>query len=162
MTPVSRIWLLLLGLSTAILTGVLSFLALARGGVPLLATPFLVPLFAIFAVTLWWAGLHVRRYKERKPTWVTALSAMRIAVAARASAYVSAASAGVLLGVLAASLTRIAAPFMVTNSLSASFGCVAALFWCVLAVVVERWCIADGDDDQEDPGEIVQTSASPA
>ncbi|MBB6334011.1 DUF3180 domain-containing protein [Schaalia hyovaginalis] len=162
MTPISRLRLLGLGVGAAVLTGAASLALVSSGGSPLLIAPLLAPLFAVFGLVLGWAGLHVRRFKDRKRTWVTPLAAMRIAIAARASGYVASAAAGVLAGVLVASLGRIEAPLMASNALAAGFACAGALWWCVVAVVVERWCIADIDDDSKDPGEVARPSASPA
>lgn len=161
MTPISWLRLLVLGLTAALLTGAASFALVTAGRAPLLVAPLLGPLFAVFALVLGWSGLHVRRFKDRKRTWVTPLAAMRIAVAARASGYVASTTAGVLAGVLVASLDRIGAPLMASNALASGVACACALGWCVVAVVVERWCVADIDDDTEGPGEA-RPSASPA
>ncbi len=162
MTPLS--WLRLLGLAclTATLTGVASFALVSAGGSPLLIAPLLAPLFALFGLLLGWAGLHVRRFKDHKRTWVTPLAAMRIAIAARASGYVASVATGVLAGVLCASLGRVEAPLMASNALASGLACAGSLWWCLVAVVVERWCIADIDEDSDDPGEVARPSASPA
>ena len=161
MTPLSWRRLALFSISAAALVAAIGFIALAFGGSPLLITPLLALLLLALAGLLLWAGLHVRRYKAGKRTWVTPLHAMRIAVAARASALVSSLVLGALLGILATSLARVTASSMAANALASGLALVAALAWCASALVVERWCLADGEDEDEHP-DAQRPSASPA
>ena len=50
---------------------------------------------------------------------------------------------------------------MMRNALACAFGIATGLLWCVIAVVVERWCIID-EDDHEDGVETQQPTVSPA
>ena len=68
MTPLSRLRLLGLGVGAAVLTAAVTLAVVSSGASPLLVAPLLAPLFAVFGLLLGWAGLHVRRFKERKRT----------------------------------------------------------------------------------------------
>lgn len=161
MRPLSKGGLLLMGALTAALVAGLSLMILASGGSPVLVTPMLAILQLVLAALLLWAGLHVKRFIARKRTWVTPLSAMRIALSARASAIVASLLVGALLGILLASLSRIGAPEMTRNILASGFGAAAGLAWGAVAVIVERWCLID-EDDREDGAEPGRPTASPA
>lgn len=161
MRPLSKGGLLLMGALTAVLVAGLSLMSVASGASPVIVTPMLTILQLLLAALLLWAGLHVKRFIARTRTWVTPLSAMRIALSARASAIVASLLVGALLGILVASLSRIGAPEMMRNVLASAFGAAAGLAWGVIALIVERWCLVD-EDDREDGGEPQQPTVSPA
>lgn len=138
---------------------------LGVGAAPIQPTPLLALLFAVLAGVLLWLGVHVRRLKARRETWMTHLTAARTAVLAHASALVSAASAGVMLGLAAVALGRLEAGYMMRVALYAALVAGAALLWCVSAIVVERWCQVDPDDEAEHSTKDVvadDPSATPA
>lgn len=162
MTPLAMRRLLLYGGATALVVGAAGLLLLGFGGAPPIITPMLPILLLVLAGLLVWAGTGVRRFTARKRTWVTPLAAMRIAVAARASALVASILAGALLGILVTSLARLGAPQMAANALASGLAALAALAWCAAGLLVERWCIVDGDGDDEDGSEPGQPTASPA
>lgn len=118
------------------------------GSNPLLITPWISLLFVIIGVWLLIGGRAVKRLKARKDTWVSAAGAAKIAVLARSSAYVTSGSAGFLGGVALVSATRLWAPAMAQSAITGLFGALTALFACVCAVIVERWCITDSSDDE--------------
>ena len=161
MMPLSKAWLLLMGALSALVSGAIGLMIVASGGSPILVTPMLALLQGLLAVFLLWAGVHVKRFIAHKSTWVNSLNAMRIALGARASAIVASLLVGALLGILVTTLSRIGAPEMMRNALACAFGIAAGLLWCVIAVVVERWCIID-EDDHEDGVETQQPTVSPA
>ncbi len=160
MRPVSKRRLLVYGIVAALVVGAAGLVVVGFGGAPLQITPLLSVLLIVLAALLDWAGLHVKRLKAHQRTWATPLIAMRIAVAARASALVASVVVGALLGVLVASLSRVAAAQMASNALAAGLGVAAGLTWCVIGYIVERWCIVD--DDSEEGPDAGRTTASPA
>lgn len=149
MKPLSWPWLVLYGAVAAFLSATLSFISLTLGGSPATITPFLALLQLLLAALVLWAGHNVRRYKAGKKTWVNALLAMRVAIAARASAIVSSLIVGAVLGIFVTSLARVSASAMAANAVASGLACVAGLAWCVSAVLVERWCLVDGDEDTD-------------
>ena len=161
MMPLSKAWLLLMGALSALVSGAIGLMIVASGGSPILVTPMLALLQGLLAVFLLWAGVHVKRFIAHKSTWVNSLNAMRIALGAWASAIVASLLVGALLGILVATLSRIGAPEMMRNALACAFGIATGLLWCVIAVVVERWCIVD-EDDHEDGVETQRPTVSPA
>lgn len=122
------------------------------GSSPLLVTPWISILFVVIGLWLLVGGRAVKRLKARKDTWVSAAGAAKIAVLARASAYVTSGSAGLLAGIALVSSTRLWAPAMAEGALTGLVGAATALFACICAVVVERWCISDSRDDEGDRG----------
>ena len=89
----------------------------------------------------------MRRLRANKDTWIDAIGAMRVAVFARASAIVGSALAGVLIGVMIVSLTQLEASVMVANAIASGLSGLVGLVWIVVALVVERWCVINPDDD---------------
>ena len=147
MRPVS----VLLVAATGAICGGLAFAATEIGtrvgATPLLITPAPAVLFLVITAFLLWAGVHVRRYRANKDTWIDAIGAMRVAVFARASAIVGSALAGVLIGVMIVSLTQLEASAMVANAIASGLSGLVGLVWIVVALVVERWCVINPDDD---------------
>lgn len=128
---------------------------------PFTVTPLIAALFVVLAVWLWVGGRAVKRLKARQKTWVTPMGATRVAVLARSSAYVCAVCAGILIGVAAVSFTRLWAPAMAFAAWSSLAGGVSALLACVVAVVVERWCVDTSGDDEDGQG-VRRKGPSPA
>ena len=147
MKPLSVTWVLLVGFVCAALS-FLNFLAYMRtGGTPLIVTPGPAVVFAVATALLIWSGLAVRRLRAGKDTWIDAIGAMRVAVFARTSALVGALLAGILIGVMAVSLTQLEASTMVANAIASGLSSLVGVVWVVVAFVVERWCIIDPDDE---------------
>ena len=118
MKPVSIVWVLAVGLLAVGLSFLGFFAHMREGGTPMIVTPGPAVIFAIATACLIWSGLAVRRLRAGKETWIDAIGAMRVAVFARASAIVGSGLSG-LVGIV----------------------------WCVIAIVVERWCVIDPDDE---------------
>lgn len=97
----------------------------------------------------------MRRLRAGKDTWIDAIGAMRVAVFARASALVGSGLTGFLLGVMAVSLVQLEAPAMLSNAIGAGLSGLVGVVWCVIAIVVERWCVINPDDEG-------QTSSTPS
>lgn len=132
----------------ALAVGALGAALLVRyGSGPLTVTPWTSLLFVLIGVWLLIGGRAVKKLKSREDTWVSPVGAARIAVLARACAYVMSGSCGFLAGVAIVSATRLWAPAMAHAALVGLVGSVTALFACVCAVLVERWCIDDGAED---------------
>ena len=119
MKPLAITWLLLVGVVSAALSFLGFFAHMRTGGTPMIVTPGPGVVFAVATAILIWSGMAVRRLRAGKDTWIDAIGAMRVAVFARTSALVGAGLAGVLIGVV----------------------------WVIVALVVERWCIINPDDD---------------
>ncbi len=119
------------------------------GSAQLVVTPWISLLFVAIGVWLLVGGRGVRRLKARKETWVTAPGAARIAALARATSYVASGSSGFLLGTAVVAFTRLWAPAMATAAWTGLAGGLTALFACISACVVERWCIDTSSDDQD-------------
>ncbi|WP_022868572.1 DUF3180 family protein [Schaalia vaccimaxillae] len=160
MKPISLLGLAGIGVATGAISAVVTFMMITVGGSPVIITPFLAVLMLCIAGTLWWAGLHVRRFRSDKDTWMTALAAARVAAAARASCAVGALMCGGLLGIAVACLMRMDAAAMLQNALAAGLAAVAAGVLTSVGVVVERWCTLEPDDDQDAGGQT--PTASPA
>lgn len=147
MRPVS----VLLVAATGAICGGLAFAATEIGtrvgATPLLITPAPAVLFLVITAFLLWAGVHVRRYRASKDTWIGALGALRVAVAARASSMVGAGLTGILIGLTGSSLAHAEAAVMAQNAIAAGLSALAGLVWTVSAVVVERWCVIKPDDE---------------
>lgn len=147
MKPVSIVWVAAVGLVAAGLS-FLGFLAhMRQGGTPMIVTPGPAVIFAIATACLIWSGLAVRRLRAGKDTWIDAIGAMRVAVFARTSALVGAGLVGVLIGVMGVSLTQLEAAPMVSNAIASGVSSVVGVVWVIVALVVERWCIINPDDD---------------
>ncbi len=137
----------------ALAVGALGSALLVRfGSGPLVVTPWTSLLFILIGVWLLIGGRAVKRLKARQDTWVSPVGAARIAMLARASAYVMSGSGGFLAGVALVSATRLWAPAMAQSALASLIGFLTALFACVCAVLVERWCIDEGGEDDGSGG----------
>ena len=147
MKPLSIAWVGLVGVVSAALS-FLGFLAHMRvGNTPLIVTPGPAVLFALATALLIWSGLAVRRLRADKETWINALGAMPVAVFARASALVGSALTGILAGVMAVSLLQVSTPAMASNAIAAGLSALVGLVWVIVAIVVERWCVINPDDE---------------
>ncbi|MDC4233521.1 DUF3180 domain-containing protein [Actinomyces sp. B33] len=160
MRPVAIASLIGICLAVGVLAAILTGVTIVLGGSPLAVTPLLAVLLLVLAALLWWAGSHVRRYRAKKPTWVDGPTAMRIAVIARASAYVGAGVAGALLGSAGAGLMRVGADAVLLTIVASTLTAIASVVWSALGVLVERWCLVDPRDD--DGPESTDAAASPA
>ena len=154
MKPVSIVWVLVVALAAAGLSFLGFFAHMRAGGTPMIVTPGPAVVFAIATACLICSGLAVRRLRAGKDTWIDAIGAMRVAVFARASALVSGLT-GFLLGVMAVSLVQLEAPAMLSNAIGAGLSGLVGVVWCVIAIVVERWCVINPDDEG-------QTSSTPS
>lgn len=147
MKPLSIIRVALVGFACAT-TSFLGFLGLMRtGATPMIVTPGPAVIFAVATACLIWSGLAVRRLRAGKNTWIDAIGAMRVAVFARASAYVGAILTGSLVGVMAVSLTQLDAAAMTANAIGSGLSALVGAVWVIVALVVERWCIINPDDE---------------
>ena len=113
----------------------------------MIVTPGPGVVFAVATAILIWSGMAVRRLRAGKDTWIDAIGAMRVAVFARTSALVGAGLVGVLIGVMGVSLTQLEAAPMVSNAIASGVSSVIGVVWVIVALVVERWCIINPDDD---------------
>ena len=141
MKPLAITWVLLVGVVSAALSFLGFFAHMRTGGTPMIVTPGPGVVFAVATAILIWSGMAVRRLRAGKDTWIDAIGAMRVAVFARTSALVGAGLVGVLIGVMGVSLTQLEAAPMVSNAIA------SGVVWVIVALVVERWCIINPDDD---------------
>ena len=72
---------------------------------------------------------------------------MRVAVFARTSALVGSGLTGILIGVMAVSLTQLEAPAMAANAIGAGLSGLVGMVWTIIAIAIERWCIITPDDE---------------
>ena len=142
MKPLAITWVLLVGVVSAALSFLGFFAHMRTGGTPMIVTPGPGVVFAVATAILIWSGMAVRRLRAGKDTWIDAIGAMRVAVFARTSALV-----GVLIGVMGVSLTQLEAAPMVSNAIASGVSSVIGVVWVIVALVVERWCIINPDDD---------------
>ncbi|QWW19862.1 DUF3180 domain-containing protein [Schaalia sp. 19OD2882] len=164
MKPVAPVLLVVIAVVTGATSGLATAVVLSSGGTPTPPTPFMSVLFVMFALVLVWLGLHVKRLRAHKETWMRPLGAARVAALARASAWVGSLMTGALGGLAAVCLTRMQAQMLVHAALWAGLAAVSALGWGVCAVIVERWCIVDTSDPDSDDerGLFDDASTSPA
>ena len=147
MKPLAITWVLLVGVVSAALSFLGFFAHMRTGGTPMIVTPGPGVVFAVATAILIWSGMAVRRLRAGKDTWIDAIGAMRVAVFARTSALVGAGLVGVLIGVMGVSLTQLEAAPMVSNAIASGVSSVIGVVWAIVALVVERWCIINPDDD---------------
>lgn len=118
-----------------------------RGLNPILISYLIPAILVLCAAGLLWAGWHVRRLKARKTTWMRPLTAMRVALAARAAATVASGCTGLGAGIALAALQRMDATTMAAAARDGLITAGGALILTVCAVIVERWCLIDSDGD---------------
>ena len=147
MKPLAITWVLLVGVVSAALSFLGFFAHMRTGGTPMIVTPGPGVVFAVATAILIWSGMAVRRLRAGKDTWIDAIGAMRVAVFARTSALVGAGLVGVLIGVMGVSLTQLEAAPMVSNAIASGVSSVIGVVWVIVALVIERWCINNPDDD---------------
>lgn len=147
MKPLAITWVLLVGVVSAALSFLGFFAHMRTGGTPMIVTPGPGVVFAVATAILIWSGMAVRRLRAGKDTWIDAIGAMRVAVFARTSALVGAGLGGVLIGVMGVSLTQLEAAPMVSNAIASGVSSVIGVVWVIVALVIERWCIINPDDD---------------
>lgn len=147
MKPLAITWVLLVGVVSAALSFLGFFAHMRTSGTPMIVTPGPGVVFAVATAILIWSGMAVRRLRAGKDTWIDAIGAMRVAVFARTSALVGAGLVGVLIGVMGVSLTQLEAAPMVSNAIASGVSSVIGVVWVIVALVVERWCIINPDDD---------------
>ena len=120
----------------------------ASGNSPLLITPWMALVFLAFALYLLVAGLQVRKYKRGEQNNLSALGAARVAILARVCASLGSVFFGLLVGLMVVGLTRLWAPAMASAALGAGIAAVGAIVLTVIALMVERWCLDQGDSDE--------------
>ncbi len=147
MKPLSGVVLMLLGTAGLIVGAALSFVMLRLAYAPPMITPWLALLFLLIAVAVLAGGRGVRKLKRRQETRVTYLDAARIALFARSAALNGAVFSGFFGGILLVSLFRTWAPATVTAAWGSGAALVGAGVLTVTALIVERWCIDDEDED---------------
>ena len=147
MKPLAITWVLLVGVVSAALSFLGFFAHMRTGGTPMIVTPGPGVVFAVATAILIWSGMAVRRLRAGKDTWIDAIGAMRVAVFARTSALVGAGLVGVLIGVMGVSLTQLEAAPMVSNAIASGVSSVVGVVWVIGALVGERGCIINPDDE---------------
>ncbi|MDO5048613.1 MAG: DUF3180 family protein [Actinomycetaceae bacterium] len=126
----------------------------AVGAVLLLAfptimfTPFTGILFVAVAGALLYFGRKVVALKKDEETNLTATGAMNVAMFAYSSAWVSAAAIGFFAGAILSMVRNFHADYVQTSALGAVLSASGAIVLLVVAVLVERWCQIDDDDEQ--------------
>lgn len=152
MKPLNRALVGSIGVAALAFGALIAALMVRYGSQPLVVTPWISLSFILIGLWLLIGGRAVRNLKAHKETWVSPVGAARIAVFARSSAYVLSGCTGFLMGVAGVGFTRMWAPIMAFAAWSALAGAVTALFACLSAVVVERWCRDVSSDEDGDGG----------
>ncbi len=149
MKPLSVTNLLLVGAAAAVCAACVTVVVVALGAGPILVSPALALSFLLVSALIAWGGVHVKRLRAHRETWMTPLGALRVAMFARASSMAGALFAGGLVGIAGVAFTRLDADAMLATACIASLSACAALVWCVVGAVVERWCVVDPHDDDD-------------
>ena len=150
MKPLSVRSVLLVIVASGVIAGLLTAAVFSVGLGPLRATPYLGLLFVILTGVMAWYGWQVRRLKRGESTRITPVGAMRVAVAARASALVAAGCFGVLAAILIVTLLRPSTSALQMAAMWAGIDGAGAVLWSVVSFIVERWCVIDTDDSSQD------------
>ncbi|MBD3689463.1 DUF3180 family protein [Nanchangia anserum] len=160
MTRLRRPLIAAIAIVAGIVSFVLTWTLVSRGGTPLLVSPFLAVPVALAALGLIQAGRGVLKLKQRKPTRVTPTQAATIALTAHAAAIVGALLSGHMAAQCAVALLSGDSQMMREQAIGSAVTGIAGIVVTVIAVLVESWCIIDDDDDDVSGGAGVQ--ASPA
>lgn len=143
------------------LAAMVSAFLVSSGHSPFLVTPWMALVFLGFAAYLLAAGLQVRKYKRGERTNLTALGAARTAMLARTCAILGSVFCGLLVGVALIGLMRLWAPATAASAVGAGVAAAGALVMAVIAVVVERWCLDQSDDKDQDASRKDPKSGQP-
>ena len=151
MKPLSVAWLIGLGLLGVGAGAIYTAVVVSFGASPSVPTLLLVALFAGLAGALCYLGRQVKRLKTKSATWMTPIAAARTAAFARASTLAAPICAGLSLGKVLVALGRTDADYMFRIVIFGSLVALSALLWCIVAAIVERWCVVEGDDEEQPP-----------
>lgn len=110
-------------------------------------TPFLGLLFVVIAVGLWIYGRKVLALKEGQRGVMASTTATNIAVFAYVSAWLGAGFLGLLIGLMLPMLADLEAQYVRQAVNGSAVGAAGACALLVVAIIVERWCQLDDDDD---------------
>ncbi|MDO5729665.1 MAG: DUF3180 family protein [Actinomycetaceae bacterium] len=135
----------------AAIVGVLGFLLhysfKVRALTYIAPTPFLGLLFILIACGLWYYGRKVLALKNGNRDAISVTSATNVAVFAYASAWIGAGFTGLLIGLVLPMLSDLESSYVESAVMGALQAGVGAFSLTVVAVVVERWCHIDEDDE---------------
>lgn len=140
------------GLLGLVLTAAFSVVMLTLGFPPFMVSPLGGVASIVLAILLLVAGNGVRRLREGKTTRMTPIWAFRIALLARASAWVNATIVGCWTGLALSLLPWIEAVGARSAALWALFAALCALAWTIVGIIVERWCQIDSDEPDNEGG----------
>ncbi|EPD31114.1 DUF3180 family protein [Gleimia europaea] len=115
-------------------------------------TPYSGLLFLAIAAVLFFFGRRVHALRKGEARRISATGAMNVAMFAYSAAWVSAATIGFFFGATLAMLRNAHAEYVQTSMLGAIVSALGAAVLLVVAVVVERWCHLDDDEDAGSSG----------
>lgn len=146
MRSLSLVNLTVVGLVSAAAGALITYAARLRAGSYLLVTPFMAILFISVAVMLWYWGRKVVAYKEKR-SYMDISSAVNVAYLAYSTAWTGAICGGGLAGSILPMLPTLESTFAQEAAWRAGITALAALVMTIVAVIVERWCRRDENED---------------
>ena len=140
---------------TGLMIGVgLTQVLVLNGLAPLLNTPLLGVALGAIAVYLYVQGRRVLKFKRRQYTEMTATGAFKVAALTHSAAYTAAFCTGFMVAEVILGIARWDAPTMRAGAIASIFGMVGAIPLLIVALIVERWCLIDTDDTDDDGNPI--------
>ncbi|MDO5034721.1 MAG: DUF3180 domain-containing protein [Actinomycetaceae bacterium] len=113
----------------------------------LMFTPFTGLMFLGIAAVLFYFGRKVVALRKGESRKLSATGAMNVAMFAYSSAWVSAGSLGFFIGSALSMLRNLHSTYVRISIAGALLSAVGALILLIIAVIVERWCQIDDDDE---------------
>ncbi|MBV7362975.1 DUF3180 family protein [Actinomycetaceae bacterium TAE3-ERU4] len=143
----------LIGVVGLILGYLLTHFLITRGLSPLILTPLVGVVFLTIAVYLYLQGRRVLKLKRHQYTEMSYTGAFKVAVLSHSSAYTSAFFIGFMLAQLVFGIIRWEAVTIRAGAIASLFGLAGAIPLLIVAIIVERWCVID-DEDEDDKSTV--------
>lgn len=159
MRTLSITTLTLAGAASAMVGALVTYAIRLRGGSYLLVTPLMPLLFLTVAVALWYWGRRVVAYKEKRiPLDIT--TAVNVAYLSYSAAWTGTLCGGALIGMILPMLATWESSYVQQAIWRAAIAAVTAIAMTVIAVIVERWCRRDEDENERPRRERLEPEAS--
>ncbi|MDO5722708.1 MAG: DUF3180 domain-containing protein [Actinomycetaceae bacterium] len=138
--------LALVAACSGVLAAIATYAVKLRAGTYPQITPLMGVLFLSISLLLWVWGRKIVAYKEKR-THLDLTSAVNVAYLAYSAAWTGAIFTGALSGLIIPMLTTLESVYVQQAVWKAGLSALAALTMTVVAVIVERWCRRDEDDE---------------